>query len=173
MKTIQSQHIHRSILAASTCLLTYVGCANAINPPIENIEVNGLDTTTTNTPSKGHFTIKDRNELPTWVSDDYTYYMLNDNRILEDEEKEQIIGVGSERGYVFFLDGKEKIFKGSQVNIRSFNGLNTQTMNSDDYQIQITWDDDMTTGAYKEGNITLYLNKIEAFHGPLIIMGWY
>ena len=94
--------------------------------------------------SKGNFTIKLMNQLPEWTAD--RYYMLNDNRILEEDEVQYIGGYDSKRGEVFFLEGKEIVFTNSQVKFQADNGLNTKTMTSGDYQIQIVWNDDMTTG---------------------------
>jgi len=98
--------------------------------------------------------------------------MLNDNRIVEEDEVQYIGGYDSKRGEVFFLDGKEIVFTDSQIKFQAGNGLNTKTMTSGDFQIQIVWNDDMTTGEYSEGSISLYFQKIEKFHGPLVIMGW-
>lgn len=172
MKTELSLYKYQSVLAAITYTLAFVSCANATTQTTDYQESNGLDTLTVETQfSKGNFSIKIMQQLPKWSAE--RYYMLNDNRIVEEDKVQYIGGYDPERGEVFFIDGKEIVFSSSQIKIQHINGLNTKTMYSDEYQIQIVWEDDMTTGDYSEGSITLYFQKIEKFHGPLVIMEWY
>lgn len=171
MKKQQIQTLTQNIFAATICTLVFVSCSNATDMRSDLQKSNTLDTSTVASKvSKGNFANKMINQLPEWTAD--RYYMLNDNRIVDEDEVKYIGGYDSKRGEVFFLDGTEIVFTNSQVKLHAVNGLNTKTMNSGDYQIQIVWDDDMTAGDYSEGRITLYFQKIEKFHGPLLIMGW-
>ena len=171
MKIEQIQTLSAKIFAASICTLVFVSCTNATSMTSGIQKSDTPDTSIVlSEVSKGNFTIKSMNQLPEWTAD--RYYMLNDNRIVEEDEVQYIGGYDSKRGEVFFLDGKEIVFTDSQIKFQAVNGLNTKTMTSGDFQIQIVWNDDMTTGEYSEGSISLYFQKIEKFHGPLVIMGW-
>lgn len=102
------------------------------------------------------FTAKKSNDLPAWWENAERMYMLNDDRIVEYENVEFIGGFEPNIGEVFFIDGKEISFKDNQIKISRKNNLISKSFTSGDYKVVMDWDENMTTGAYSEGTISLY-----------------
>ena len=130
--------------------------------------------TTTEPPSnsKKGFTIKKYKDLPSWIEKTDRTYMLNDDRILENELVEYIGGYVPNKGEIFFIDNTEVVFAENQIKIDKARTVITKTLTSGPYIIEITWDTSLTTGAYSEGKINLFINNVSVFNSPVIISGW-
>jgi hypothetical protein len=75
--------------------------------------------TTTEPPSnsKKGFTIKKYKDLPSWIEKADRTYMLNDDRIVENELVENIGGYVPNKGEIFFIDNTEVVFAENQIKI--------------------------------------------------------
>jgi hypothetical protein len=122
--------------------------------------------------SKKGFTIKKYKDLPSWIEKTDRTYMLNDDRTVENELVEYIGGYVPNKGEIFFIDNTEVVFSENQIKIDKARTVITKTLISGPYIIEITWDTSLTTGAYSEGKINLFINNVSVFNSPVIISGW-
>ena len=118
------------------------------------------------------FTIKKFEELPSWFEQVERTYMLNDDRIIEMELIEFIGGYVPNKGEIFFINNSEILFPENQISINEKGTEVTKTLTSGQYTIQMIWDKELSTGAYSEGKIIFYNNKVSVFNSPLIISGF-
>jgi len=118
------------------------------------------------------FTIKKFEELPSWFEQVERTYMLNDDRIIEMELIEFIGGYVANKGEIFFINNSEILFPENQISINEKGTEVTKTLTSGQYTIQMIWDKELSTGAYSEGKIIFYNNKVSVFNSPLIISGF-
>jgi|GEM_PF-4544029 len=118
------------------------------------------------------FTIKKYKDLPSWFEQVEITYMLNDDRITDLEFIEFIGGYVPNKGEIFFINNSEVIFPENQISFNEKGTVVTKTLTSGQYSIQMIWDTELTTGAYSEGKIILFNNKVSVFNSPLIISGW-
>jgi hypothetical protein len=124
------------------------------------------------TSESNSFSIKKFKDLPSWFENVERSYMLNDDRMVELELVEFIGGYFPDKGEIFFIDNKEVIFTDNQIKTTENGTIITKNLKSGPYFIRISWDKDMSTGAYSEGEINLYMNNILIFKSPLIMSGW-
>lgn len=123
--------------------------------------------------NKEGFSRKKHADLPSWWEQPYSKYMMNDPRLLEEDELvEYIGGYDPERGEVFFINSTEIVFPNNQVKVEQTGTIINKTLMSGEFTINITWDDNLTTGAYSEGNIYLFKNNELVEQSPLIITSW-
>ncbi len=118
------------------------------------------------------FTIKKNKDLPAWFEQVERTYMLNDDRIIEMELIEYIGGYVPNKGELFFINNSEVIFPENQISINKKGTVVTKTLTSGQYSIQMIWDTELTIGAYSEGKIIFFNDKVSVFNSPLIISGW-
>jgi len=118
------------------------------------------------------FTIKSNKDLPSWFDQVERTYMLNDDRIIEIEIVEFIGGYVPNEGEIFFINNTEVIFPENEIIIDKKGSVITKILSSGKYIIKIIWDTELTTGAYSEGKIYLYIDNVSVFSSPLIISGW-
>ena len=119
------------------------------------------------------FTVKKYKDLPSWWFEKAELvYMLNDNRIVEDHLVKFIGGYVPNKGEIFFINNSEIVFSKNQIKIEKTGTVITKTFKSGEYTIKMIWDTGLTAGAYRVGEINLYINNISVINSPLIIMGW-
>lgn len=117
------------------------------------------------------FTAMKNNDLPPWFKDlESGRYMLDDDRIVHEEEVQHIGGYLSNGAEVFFINNSEVFF--TEVLFEEMGNVVTRTLKSGHYTILITWDEGLTTGAYREGEISLFSDNTFVSRSPLVISGW-
>lgn len=151
------------------CLEEGSGCCGEAG---ENFILKNVSSST-NTFSKIEkgFTIKNQKDLPSWFEKADRVYMLNDDRIVENELVEYVGGHLPNTGYIFFINDTEIIFPENN-NINKEKTVITKTLKSEKYTIKIIWNSSLTTGSYSEGTINLYYENEPVFNSSLIISGW-
>jgi hypothetical protein len=117
------------------------------------------------------FTVKKYEDLPSWFDQVERTYMLNDDRIIESDLVEYVGGYVPNKGEIFFINNSEVIFPENQITINEKGTEVTKTLTSGQYTIQMIWDKELSSGAYSEGKIIFYYNKVSVFNSPLIISG--
>ncbi len=117
-------------------------------------------------------TIKKFEDLPSWFEQVERTYMLNDDRIIEMESVEYIGGYLPKKGEIFFINNSEVIFPENQITMNEKGTEVTKTLTSGQFTIQMIWDKDLSSGAYSEGKMIFYNDKVLVFTSPLIISGW-
>lgn len=156
------------IVVLSTCLLLLSSgnyCDNSASNKLSSITSN-------QDKNKISFTPQKPNSLPVWWENREREYALNDPRLVEYENVEFIGGFEPNIGEVFFVDGKEIIFKDKQIKINRMKNLISKSFTSGDYKIVMDWDENMSTGAYSEGTISLYFKGKMQVKTNFIQSGW-
>ena len=117
------------------------------------------------------FTAMKYNNLPPGFKDlESGRDLLDDDRIVHEDDVQYIGGYLSNGAEVFFINNSEVFF--TEVLFEEKGSVVTKTLKSGDYTIVITWDEGLTTGAYREGEVSLFSGNTFVSRSPLVIAGW-
>ena len=125
-----------------------------------------------NAQNLSSFSVKKSTNLPEWFSNAETTYTLNDERVVDYEDVQFIGGVNSEKGEIFFIDNKEIVFNESQIKIIKLKNIITKTLSFGDYRVKITFDTNSKTGAYTDGQISLFYKGMLQNKSRIYINGY-